>query len=276
MSALFPDLVINGETVPAAEIAAETQNHDGPKGKPGIAWRKAANAIAVRTLLLQEARKRGIEARAQEIGPGRFETEEEALVRGLLDTVVQAETPSVHDIRAEWERNPSRFRAPSLWEVSHILIACDPSDPEQCKAAKIRAAVLAGFAAGDPQGFAGFATRESDCASRSVGGALGQIGPGDTEPEFELALRCLTEGQVTNKPIRTRHGWHILKLDAFAEGAELPFEAVKDKIADAMEKASWARAARDFLHTLVASAEISGADLQPVFPRSADHEQRHN
>ena len=56
MTALFPDLVVNGETVPAAVIAAEAQNHDGPKGKPGIAWRKAANAVAIRTLLLQEAR----------------------------------------------------------------------------------------------------------------------------------------------------------------------------------------------------------------------------
>lgn len=276
MSALFPDLVINGETVPAAEIAAEAQNHDGPKGKPGIAWRKAANAIAVRTLLLQEARKRGIEAQAQETGPGRFETEEEALVRGLLDAVVHVETPSDQDIRAEWETDPTRFRAPPLWEISHILIACDPADPEQSKSARTRATVLAGFAAGDPQGFAGFATRESDCASRSVGGALGQIGPGDTEPEFERALRCLTEGQVTSKPIRTRHGWHIIRLDAFAAGAELPFEAVKQKISDAMEKASWARAARDFTQTLVASAEISGADLQPVLPRRAGHEQRHH
>jgi len=94
MNALFPDLVVNGETVPSARIAAETQNHDGPRGKPGIPWRKAANAIAVRTLLLQEARKRGIEARVQEVGPGRFETEEEALVRGLLEEAVVASPPS--------------------------------------------------------------------------------------------------------------------------------------------------------------------------------------
>ena len=53
---LFPDLVVNGETVPHAVVAAEVQNHAAPKGKPGIAWRKAANAVAVRTLLLQEAR----------------------------------------------------------------------------------------------------------------------------------------------------------------------------------------------------------------------------
>ena len=81
-NALFPDVIVNGEPVPQAVIAAETQHHDAPKGKPGIAWRKAANAVAMRTLLLQEARRRGLTPDAQEVGPGRFETEEEALVRG--------------------------------------------------------------------------------------------------------------------------------------------------------------------------------------------------
>jgi peptidyl-prolyl cis-trans isomerase C len=64
--ALFPDVVVNGETIPSAAIAAEAQNHSAPKDKPGIAWRKAAQALAIRTLLLQEARARGLVA-----GPGR-------------------------------------------------------------------------------------------------------------------------------------------------------------------------------------------------------------
>ena len=81
--ALFPDLTVNGEPVPQAVIAAEAQHHDAPKGKPGIAWRKAANAVAMRTLLLHEARRLGLSSQVQEIGPGRFETEEEALIRGL-------------------------------------------------------------------------------------------------------------------------------------------------------------------------------------------------
>ncbi len=69
-AALFPDLVVNGEHVPHGLIAAETQNQDAPKGKPGIAWRKAANAVAIRTLLLQEARSRSVEAKPNEVAPG--------------------------------------------------------------------------------------------------------------------------------------------------------------------------------------------------------------
>ena len=261
-AALFPDLVVNGECVPHAVVAAEAQNHEAPEGKPGIAWRKAANAVAIRTLLLQEARARGLRANPAEVGPGRFETEEEALIRGLLDDVVEVETPSDADVRREWERDPSRFRAPPLWEVSHVLCACDPRDNDVKYLAHARAVDLNEQTLGNPRHFARLAKEHRDCGSNSSGGALGQLGPGDTVPEFETALRQLSEGQITAEPVLTRHGWHVIRMDAVAEGAVLPFDAVRSKISDAMEKASWARSARSFVNKLVASAEISGADLR--------------
>lgn len=259
--ALFPDLVVNGETVPHAIVAAEVQNHDAPKGKPGIAWRKAANAVAVRTLLLQEARRRGFLADPAEVAQGRFETDEEALIRGLLDTAVTVDTPSDADIRTEWARDPSRFRAPPLWEASHILIACDPRDEQRLVEARERAVDLAEQAHKDPRRFSRLASEHSDCGSKASGGALGQLSPGDTVPEFEAVLRDLAEGEITPAPVLTRHGWHVIRMDAHAEGAVLPFEAVRSKIAEAMEKAAWTRAARAFVDELVASAQIAGADL---------------
>ncbi len=261
---LFPDLLVNGESIPHAVVAAEAQNHEAPKGKPGIAWRKAANAVAIRTLLLQEARARGLRADPIEVGAGRFETEEEALIRGLLEDVVEVETPCDADVRREWERDPSRFRSPPLWEVSHILCACDPRDDDAKTRAHARAVDLTAKARADPRGFARLAKEHSDCGSKSAGGALGQVGPGDTVPEFEAALRQLSVGQITAEPVLTRHGWHIIRMDAIADGAVLPFDAVRPKISDAMEKASWARSARLFVNNLVASAEISGADLRSV------------
>ncbi len=258
---LFPALVVNGETVPHALVAAEVQNHAAPRGKPGIAWRKAANAVAIRTLLLQEARARGIAAEPAEVGPGRFETPEEARIRGLLDAAVAAEPPTDAAIRAAWERDPSRFRAPPLWEVSHILVACDPRDEATREALRPRAADLAARAVENPVSFPRLARDHSDCGSKASGGALGQLGPGDTVPEFEAALRKLGEGELTAEPVLTRHGWHVIRMDARAEGAVLPFEAVRPRLAEAMEKAAWTRAARVFVDGLVARAEIAGADL---------------
>ncbi|MHA6323811.1 peptidylprolyl isomerase [Roseivivax sp. CAU 1753] len=263
-AALFPDLVVNGEQVPHAVVAAETQNHAAPKGKPGIAWRKAANAVAIRTLLLQEARARDIAPERQEVGPGRFETDEEAQIRGLLEQAVEVDAPGDAEIEAEWRKDPSRFRSPPLWEVSHILFACDPRDAKARDKAHARANAALPLVVGAPDGFAALAARESDCGSKTSGGALGQLGPGDTVPEFEAALRRLGEGDITPEPVLTRHGYHLIRMDAVAEGQVLPFEAVRDKIAEAVEKAAWARQARAFVDRLVTASKIEGADLKAV------------
>ncbi|WP_299826350.1 peptidylprolyl isomerase [uncultured Roseobacter sp.] len=260
-TALFPDLVVNGEEVPHALIAAETQNQDAPRGKPGIAWRKAADAVAIRTLLLQEARSRSVSAVPREVGKGRFETEEEALIRGLLETEVETHPPSEAEVHAEWQKDPSRFRAPPLWEVSHILCACDPRDEAGRQQALARAEAIATRAAQDSAGFAALAARESDCGSKAAGGALGQLGPGDTVPEFESSLRTLAEGEITKAPVLTRNGYHVIRLDACAEGEVLPFDVVRDRIALALEKTNWARQARTFVNRLIEASEIEGADI---------------
>lgn len=263
-AALFPDLIVNGELVPHALVANETQNHEAPKGKPGIAWRKAVNAVAIRTLLLQEARARGVTPERQEVGPGRFETDEEAQIRGLLEQAVDASQPDADDIKAEWQKDPTRFRTPPLWEVSHILCACDPRDEEGRAKALKRAAAIALTVQKDPKGFPVIAARESDCGSKSSGGALGQLGPGDTVPEFEAALRTLQEGAITPEPVLTRHGYHLIRMDAVAIGQVLPFDAVRDRISQALEKAAWARQAKVFVNQLVEAAEIEGAELKSV------------
>lgn len=262
--ALFPDLIVNGEAVPQAAIAQEAQNHSAPSGKPGIAWRKATDALAIRTLLLQEARRRGLTAEPAEVAPGRFETKEEALVRELLDQAIDVPEPGEDAIRAEWEKDPSRFRTQPLWEVSHILCACDLTDEAARTEALARATALTKMARETPRRFSGLASQESDCGSKANGGALGQLGPGDTVPEFEAALRGLAQGEITAEPVASRHGYHIIRLDAVAEGKVLPFGAVRQKISEAMEKAAWAEAAREFVNQLIAASDISGAGLTPV------------
>ena len=261
--ALFPDVIVNGETIPSAAVAAEAQNHSAPKDKPGIAWRKAAQALAIRTLLLQEARARGLTADPEELAPGRVETEDEALIRALLDEALTIAPVTDADVRTEWAKDPDRFRSSPLWDVSHILCACDPRDDTDRAMAEARAQAVLTRLDGDAKGFA-LAARESDCGSKASGGHLGQLGPGDTVPEFETALRTLSEGATTPAPVLSRHGWHIIRLNAIAPGQVLPFEAVRPKIAQALEKAAWARASRDFIEALATGAQISGASLAPI------------
>ncbi|MCL7404757.1 peptidylprolyl isomerase [Paradonghicola geojensis] len=261
--ALFPDVVVNGETIPSAAIAAEAQNHSAPKDKPGIAWRKAAQALAIRALLLQEARRRGLTPDPFELAPGRFETDDEALIRALLDEALVIEPVGEVAVRGEWEKDPTRYRSAPLWDVSHILCACDPRDEAECAAAEARAVALLARLDGDAKGFAA-AARESDCGSKASAGHLGQLGPGDTVPEFETALRTLAEGGISPAPVFSRHGWHIIRLNAIAPGQVLPYDTVRPKIAQALEKAAWARASREFVETLATGAQITGASLAPI------------
>lgn len=260
---LFPDVVVNGEIIPSAAIAAEAQNHTAPKDKPGIAWRKAAQALMIRALLLQEARKRGLEADPEELGPGRVETDDEALIRALLDEALTLAPITEEAVRTEWARDPDRYRSAPLWDVSHILCACDPRDDDERIAAEARAVALLAQLDGTAKGFAA-AARASDCGSKASGGHLGQLGPNDTVPEFEAALRTLAEGGMSRAPVLSRHGWHLIRLNATAPGQVLPYDTVRPKIAQALEKAAWARASRGFIETLAGGAQISGASLTPI------------
>jgi peptidyl-prolyl cis-trans isomerase C len=53
----------------------------------------------------------------------------------------------------------------------------------------------------------------------------------------------------------------VVRLDARAEGAPLPYEAVRPRVREALERIAWTRAARALLAGLVARAEITGIDF---------------
>jgi len=85
MKPLFPDVLVNGKSIPSAAIAAEAQNHEAPSGKPGLAWKAAARALVVRELLLAEAAEQGVKADPAMLSPGKIETTDEAQIRGYLE-----------------------------------------------------------------------------------------------------------------------------------------------------------------------------------------------
>ncbi len=259
---LFPDIIVNGATIPQADIAAEAQQHKAPPGKPGIAWRAAAKALAVRNLLLNEAHARALVPEPANLGEGRRETDDEALIRNLMDIAVNPTQPSKEDVYSFWKKDPSRYLSPPLWEASHILCACDVKDADSIAKAKERATSIANAAYKNPRGFARLARDESDCSSKSSGGVLGQLGPNDTVPEFETALADMKPGQITQEPVHTRYGFHVIKMDACADRHVLPFEAVQAQLSEALQKAAWVDAAQCFVNDLVQSAEITGIDLR--------------
>lgn len=249
---LLPPVFVNGVEIPAASIAAEAQMHPAPKGKPGFAWQAAARALALREACLQAARAEGMSPEPAEVAPGQWETADEAMIRAWIDAHIEPEVPDDAALHAIYSATPERYRAPDLWEVAHILIT---GHSVQARALADR---LADELVQRPQRFAELAREHSTCSSAASGGRLGQIGPGETDPAFEAALGQLAPGEISAKPVETRFGLHLIRLDAAAKGKVLPYEAVRPHLAEAARKAAWARAARALAESLLDEARISG------------------
>jgi len=250
---------VNGVTIAREEIQREMQHH--PAGKPIDAWRQAARALAIRELLLQRARHLGVVSEALCDDGGRRETNDEALMRGLIDREVTVPEPDEETCRRYYENNKARFRSPDIYEAAHILFAAAPSDKDACTQARSDAEAVLAMLQDNPDNFAAMAQAYSRCPSASQGGNLGQITKGQTAPEFEQALSKLQPGETCAKPVATRYGFHIVRLDRKHEGAELPYEAVAAQIADYLRDSVARRAAAQYVARLASAAQIEGIDL---------------
>jgi peptidyl-prolyl cis-trans isomerase C len=249
---------VNGTVIAREAIAREVQHH--PASKPIAAWQAAARALVVRELLLQEARRLGLTAEPRTDADGRRETEEEALIRAVHEREVTPE-PDIETCRRYYEQNRRAFRSAPLYEAAHILFAARRDQPAAfAQAREIANTVLAELAQA-PHRFGEFAKLHSACPSASHGGNLGQIGEGQTTPEFERALTALAPGEMSREPIETRYGLHIIRLDRKIEGRELPFELVADRIADYLRESVMRRASAQYLARLVSRADITGIVL---------------
>lgn len=258
MSALR-SIVTDGVQIPESLIAQEAQNHPG--GSPEEVRAAAAHALAVRALLLDRAAELGLVAEPELDERGREETPEEALVRAVLAAEVEPEAPTEAECRRVYDSRPDRFRSPTLYEASHILFAIEGDDDRAAETARLLAQTILARLRDEPGRFATLAAAYSACPSSGVGGSLGQLSPGDLAPEVETAFGRLAAGEISAAPVRSRFGWHILRLDRRIEGRALPFEQVADRIRLHLESRAWVAAAVQYVSDLAARARSRGVGL---------------
>ena len=79
-----------------------------------------------------------------------------------------------------------------LIEADHILFQVTPG--VNLDMLRAHAKVVLDELMADPSRFAEVAREQSNCPSAAVGGSLGQLGRGDTVPEFERAVFALPAG----------------------------------------------------------------------------------
>lgn len=257
-AATAPPIFVNGVAIAESAIAQEAQNHAAASGPEARA--AAARALAIRELLLQRARALGLTLAPQRDAAGREETAEEALVRRVLELEAHASEPSEAECRRFYANALARFTAPDVYEASHILFAPEGGEAAAWAAAREHAIdAIRAIAAGAD--FDALARMRSACPTASQGGALGQLQAGDLAPEIERALFALKEGDVGAAPVRTRHGWHVVRLERRAIAKPPAFETAAPAIREQLRARAWAAAAVRYVAKLAAAAEIEGVSL---------------
>jgi peptidyl-prolyl cis-trans isomerase C len=237
---------VNGTTISAEAIGREMQHHPAPSRDE--AERQAATALVVRELLLQRVSEREIAGA----------TEDERIAN-LIEQEIRVPEPNDEEIARYYRRNGLQFTSPALYRAAHIFFPARVSDEAATSAAKGKAEAVFALVADDPSCFADLARAHSACSSREQGGSLGLVRKGDTNAELEQAMAVMEVGSM--KLVRSRHGFHVLRLDERAPSTELPLEQARSWIAGYIKKMSKRRAIAQYLQLLTARAQIKGIDL---------------
>ena len=148
-----------------------------------------------------------------------------------LDDLIAKQKVTDKEARAEYERNIDQYTTPAKRRVSHILVELDDSatDAEvkaaREKVAKIQKAIKNGMS------FAEAAKKYSqDPVTKNKGGDLGYVKPGELPSrDLDIAISGLKLDQVS-KPVRSKFGFHLLKLTAYTPAKTQPFASVKKGI----------------------------------------------
>ena len=253
------DIIVNDVAITADAINSETQYH--PAENLEAAKYEAAKSLVIRELLMQRAVNLGLCQHDAEI------QNTDSIFESLFDAEIN--TPQADDkiCKHFYENNKHRFYTSPLFEASHILYLA-PSKDDYAKDEHARQGALekAQHALArikqNPASFADIAKAESACSSAKNGGHLEQITKGQTTPAFETALFAMQEGELSDQPVASEFGYHLIKVHKRIEGKQLPFDAVRKWIEDYLETQSFQTAFSQYVQLLAGQAKIIGFQLK--------------
>ncbi len=156
----------------------------------------------------------------------------------MLDRDVRSKiSVSDGEVRTYYDAHRDEFMNKSeRYRLAQILIAVGAgAPPAEIEAARARAKKVRKRATGG-EDFSGLAAQFSDDDSRKTGGELGYFAPDEMLDEIRDALKGLKPGDIS-QPVRTSHGFHIVKLEEHQLPGPKPFDEVKDDIREKLTDA---------------------------------------
>ncbi|MEK6710383.1 MAG: peptidylprolyl isomerase [Nitrospinota bacterium] len=211
---------------------------------------QAVSAVTGRSNITTEELRRHLISRGQTLETYRERVRERLLVRKTESLEVNIRVSvSDEEIAAYYKANPSQFSEGEERRVQQIFFPLQEgaSDADiNAQRDKAEAAYKAVTGGAD---FGETAKKLSQDPAAPRGGDLGFIKRGEVFAEFEAVIFGLRRGEI-NKPVRTRAGFHIVRLAETKGGQVLPLAQLSSKIRDQLFDEKRAKRRREWVSEL--------------------------
>ena len=216
--------IVNGKAVPKARLDALAQQvtKSGRPITPEIQGQLREEVIA-REIFMQEANKRGLAA-SEDYKVQMELARQTIMIRALFADYQKTNPVTEAELKAEYDKFAAA-NGGKEYKASHILVE------KEAEALDIIASLKKGGK------FEEIAKKQSkDPGSGANGGDLDWANPSSYVPEFSEALLKLSKGQMTDMPVKSQFGYHIIRVDD-VRTAQLPaFAELKPQIAQQKEQ----------------------------------------
>lgn len=216
--------IVNGKPVPSSRATALVQQLErSGRAVDASMMGQIKDEVIMREIFMQEALQRGVAQSAQY--KDQMELARQSILIRELFNDYQAKNPvSDAQVKAEYDKYVAA-NAGQEYRARHILVA------DEGKAKALIASIKGGAK------FEAVAQKESmDKGSGANGGDLDWAAAGTFVAEFSDAMVKLQKGQMTDSPVQSQFGWHVIRLDD-VRATQLPaFEEVKAELAQQMQQ----------------------------------------
>jgi peptidyl-prolyl cis-trans isomerase C len=209
---------VNGKPVPKSRVdVLLSQAARGGQQKSPELEARAREEVVLREIFAQEAEKRGIPGSADYKAQMEL-VRQTVLIRELFEDFKKKNPVTDAEAKAEYDK----FKAQSTgteYKARHILV--ENEDDTKKLITQIKGGAK----------FEELAKKNSkDTGSGENGGDLDYAKPDSYVPEFSKAMVALKKGEMTEAPVKTQYGYHIIRLEDTREAQFPEFNAVKPQI----------------------------------------------
>jgi len=188
--------IVNGKSIPKAQLDKLVQK-SGQGDNPQVRD-QAREMLVTKELILQEADKRGV-IQKESVREQLEQSRVGILVAAVFEDYIEKEGVTEAELKAAYESVKTQYTGKE-YHVEHILVE------KETDAKAIIAQIKAGGNFGEIA-----KAKSKDPGSATNGGDLGWVNDKALVPEFSKAMVQLKNGQMTDKPVKSQFGWHIIK-----------------------------------------------------------------